>query len=89
MAPSVQSPATLPKRMPVFTAPMGENDSNSGTLVAADSTSTASATPIFARRGTGASLTLMPSLRRSASTSSSSRFTGHTQPQNARARTSP
>ena len=89
MARSVHTPAVAPKRMPLFMALMGEKDSNTGTLVNAESASTQSAIHSFAWRGTGASRTSMPSLRRRASTPSSSRFTGQTQPQNARPRTSP
>ena len=68
---------------------IGENASNSGKPTRADAATTPTATPTLAWRGTGASRTSMPSLRLSASTPSSSRFVGHTQPQNARPRTSP
>ena len=48
---------------------------------------TASAIPSLAWRGTVRSATFKPSFPRSQSTPSSSRFTGHTQPQNALPRT--
>ena len=88
-ATSVASPATDPNRMPLLMAPIGENASNSGKPTRADTATTPTATPTLAWRGTGASRTSMPSLRLSASTPSSSRFAGHTQPQNVRPRTSP
>ena len=89
MASSTQTPVTAPKRMPLLTALMGENASNTGTPVSADRPSTARAIHSFAWRGTGISRTSMRSLRRAKSTISRSRFTGHTHPQNARPRISP
>ena len=88
MATSVHTPSNDPNSNPRLKAPMGLMDSNTGMLVMAESTNTPAATATFVQRGSGISETSILSFPRSQSTASPSRFTGHTQPQNARPRTS-
>ena len=85
MAKSVPAPAKPRIRDLVHRAD-GRNQLEDGKPTRADSSTTAAATPIFARRGTVRSGTSMPSRRRAASTPSPTRFTGTQRKRRARAR---